>query len=109
MDALAGKLRYYQYFDPDITVDRVMEFEERGPGILVEAPGVLRAHGLEAGDYITHVGEREALGRQVLWRPLMLEREQTLTLQVRRRGARRRVVIPLSEAAVQELSSRTTF
>ena len=109
MDALASKLRYYQYFDPDISVDRVMEFEERGPGLLVEAPGSLSAYGLEAGDYITHVGEHEALGRQSLWRPLLLEREAAVALQIRRGGARRKVVIPLSDEAARALSSRTGF
>lgn len=95
MDAMARKLQYYQYFDPDISMDRLMAFEAMSAGLWVEEPGVLATHGLEKGDYITHVGEHEAMGRQALWRPLLLERSRTVRLTVRRGNERRQVMIPL--------------
>ena len=72
LDALVAKLRYYQYFDPEISIEDLMDFEGRSSvGLLVKSPGGLGIHGLVPGDYVVSVGGSPALGPQVLARPLL--------------------------------------
>ena len=95
LDALVGKLRYYQYFDPTISVDHLMDFEARSAGLLVKSPGAFLAHGLQAGDFIVSVDGRPALGPQVLARPLLSRRQDEVALLVERGNRPLRVVIPV--------------
>jgi hypothetical protein len=95
LDSLVAKLRYYQYFDPDLSVDNVMDFESRAAGLLVKTPGPLGAHGLEPGDYILTIGGRPALGPQSLTRHLLSGRQAELNLLLVRGNEALELVIPI--------------
>ncbi len=92
MDSVARKLPYYQYFAPDISVDAVMQFEASDPGLLVEMPGGLAAHGIERGDYIVAVGGHRAHGPQVLNRPFLTGSDK-VTIEFVRNGRSSQVVV----------------
>jgi hypothetical protein len=93
MDSMARKLPYYQYFAPDISVDAVMRFEASDPGLLVEMPGELAAHGIERGDYIVAVGGHLAHGPQVLHRPFLTRASSRVTIEFVRDGRNNQIVV----------------
>jgi hypothetical protein len=103
METLAGKLCYYQYFDPDITVDRVIDFERLDAGLLVEDPGEFASRGLKRGDFIARIGPTVALGSHVLLRQTRVDTGKSLALEVLRDGTKRSIVIasPTGARSVQ--------
>ncbi len=101
LDSMVSRMRFYQYFDPEISIEHLMDFESRGGGLLVAEPGDLREHGLEEGDFILAVGDHPALGAQVLFRPLLQRRQQAVILLIERGGRPAQVILPLQEPRVE--------
>lgn len=93
MDSMARRLPFYQYFDPEISVDAMMVFESSDPGLLVETPGSLAAHGIQPGDYIVAVGGNAAHGPHVLHRPFLTRSTNRVTIQFLRDGRPSQVVV----------------
>ncbi len=104
LENVALKMRYYQYFDPELSVEQLYAFEALDGGLWIKSPGWLSAHGLKAGDYVKTVDGKPALGPQVLARPLLKRRKNEVLLLVERAGDDRLVPISLRSSTAQESS-----
>lgn len=85
LEARAAQVRYFQFFDAGVTLDQIDRFAADQVGVRVDAPGGLSRYGVKAGDTVLAVGDRDALGLQVVSRSLL--RGRPVVLELRRAGS----------------------